>query len=248
MVYTDAAGVHKRFIAAQALLLEPTTSREKFELIRTLVKGANPQLDNVLDRCAKELSTFDKFLAGDVVSFSAENLPENTEEEKKRKKALVFFIGSWNTLKKEVARVQKELAAAESAETGGESPPTGGTHWRRIFNFAKGPFGLITIAAVGIVLTAQAVSVKVTIQNQGCDPIVPMVKLPFPLPGLSLPKEPIASGQSAVARIPPLTITIDGTDPGTLKAKALTFSADFPLSGSIDDVVFDGASLLGTET
>lgn len=243
MSFKSSADGHKRFIAASALLLEPTTSREKFEQIRTLVKGAHPQLDSVLERCGKELSTFDKFLAGDVISLTAENLPETTEEEKKRKKALVFFIGSWNTLKKEIARVEKELAAAESSG-GAESA----THWRRIFNFAKGPFGIITMAAIGIVITMQAVSVRVTIHNDGCDTMNPNIKLPFSMPGLSLPKEPIPSGGSAVATVPGLTVTVDATRSSTIKATALGYSVAFDLSGSVDDVQLDGASLLGKET
>ncbi|OGG49891.1 hypothetical protein A2763_01765 [Candidatus Kaiserbacteria bacterium RIFCSPHIGHO2_01_FULL_54_36] len=243
MPYSNVAGTHTKIIAAQTLLLEPTTSKEKFAHIHTLLKGINPQLDTALERCADGLATLDKVLHGDVISLSADNLPEQTEEEKRRKRALVLFLGSWNKLKGEVARVEKELAAAESAGTT-EARVSG---WRKIGNFAKGPFGIITIVAVAIVLTMQAVSVKVTITNQGCDTIVPDVPLPFSLPGLSLPKEPIPSGGSASATVPGLTVTVDATQSGTLTATTLGYSMDFELSG-MDDVQFDGATLLGKET
>jgi hypothetical protein len=225
-------------------LLEPTTSREKFAHIRTLLYGINPQLDSALERAARELSTLDKVLGGDVISLTAENLPEQTDEQKRRKKAVVFFVGNWNTLKSEVARVEKELAAAKQADT----PEGKVSHVKKIFNFAKGPLGITTIVAVGIVLTMQTVAVEVTIKNQGCSPMTPSGSLPIPLPGLSLPKEPIENGGSAVATIPGLTFTIDGTQRSSLNAKALGFSMGFQLSGSMQDVRLDGVSLLGKTT
>lgn len=206
--------------------------------------GINPQLDAALERCAEGLSTLDKAFHGDVISLTADNLPENTEEEKKRKKFILFFVGSWNKLKNEVARVEKELAAADNAPTTGEKL----SGWRRIINFAKGPFGIITIVAVGIVLTMQAVSVRVTIANDGCGTMNPNVKLPFSMPGLSLPKEPIPSGGSAIATVPGLTVTVDATQAGTIKATTLGYPMDFHPSGDMRDIQFDGASLLGKET
>lgn len=241
MQYKEA---HKRLIAAQTLLLEPTTSKEKFVHIRTLLKGINPQLDGVLERCAQELSTLDKMMAGDVVSLTAENLPEYTEEHKRRKKAILFFLGTWNKLKGEVARVESELAAADSVGTTGEKV----SHWRRIFNFAKGPLGIVTIAAVGIVLTMQTVAVQITIKNQGCSTMTPSASLPFAIPGLSLPTEPIENGDSTIATIPGLTFTIDGTQRGVITAQALTFSMGFQFSESVQDVRLDGTSLLDKKT
>jgi len=244
MHYRDFKVALKGIIAAQSLLLEPTTSKEKFAHIHTLLKGIDPRLDSVLESCAHGISTIDKAIHGDVISLTADNLPEYTEEDKRRKKAILFFLVSWNKLKAEVARVEKELSAAQSAETGGGKM----SGWRRVINFAKGPFGIITIAAVGIVLTMQAVSVKVTITNQGCDTITPNVPLPFALPGLSLPKDPIPSGSSAVARVPGLTITVDATQQGSISAQALGYSMDFQLSSDVRDIQLDGASLLDKKT
>src|SRR3989338_1184921 len=244
MRYKDYTDALKGVVAVQSLLLEPTTSKEKFAHIQTLLKGIDPRLDNALLRCGEGFSTLDKLFRADVISLTADNLPEETEEEKRRKRAMVLFLGTWNKLKSEVARVEKELTAANSAETGLEKV----SHWRRIFNFAKGPFGIITIAAVGIVLTMQAVAVDVVIKNQGCDTITPSASLPFAMPGLSLPKEPIERGGSAIATVPGLTLTIDGTQPNALIAQALTLSMNFQLSGNVQDVQLDGVTLLGKRT
>src|SRR3989338_694 len=243
MRYLDAKESHKRILASQALLLEETTSKEKFQHVRALLTGINPQLDSALERCAEGISTLDKLVKGDVLSLSAENLPENTEEEKKRKKAILFFVGSWNKLKSEVARVEKELASAEKSGTPGEKANA----WRKIFNFAKGPLGLITIAAVGIVLTMQAVSVQIVIKNEGCGTLTPGAAIPFSMPGLSIPKE-IANGGAAIATVPGLTITVDATQQGSIRAEALNYGMDFDLPSNVHDIHLDGESLLGKET
>src|SRR3989344_1543301 len=158
MRYLDAKESHKRIIAAQALLLEQTTSKEKFEHVRTLLTGINPQLDSALERCAEGISMLDKLVKGDVISLTAENLSENTEEEKRRKRMLLLFIQGWKDLKNEVARVEKELSQ-DSSPTSGERASA----WGRVLGVAKGPLGIITLVAVGIVVAMQAISVEVVI-------------------------------------------------------------------------------------
>lgn len=240
MDYGDAK---KRLLAAQALLLEPSSSLDKFGSVKTLIKGIRPELDEFLDRCDKDLSTVQKILGRDVLSLSTENLPENTEEQKKRKKAVLFFWKTWNSLKGEVERVQAEMNSANSAQDG----VVKSSHWGRIFNFAKGPFGIVTIAAVAIVTTTSATSVQITIHNQGCATMVPSSSMPFPLPGISFPKDPIPSGGSGAASIPGLPITIDGSKSGKLSISSLKLNMDFEL-GDISDMTFDDVHLLGKTT
>ena len=237
MNYSDA---HKRLLAVQALLLEPSTTREKFSSIRALLKGVHPDIDRALDACEREISTIEKFMQGAVIELMGERLPESTEEEKKRKKALLFFINTWNSLKGEVTRVQGELQASNNAQNSADKA----SYWGRIFNFAKGPFGIITVAAVGLVILLQTTSVSLTIRNDGCGTMQTSASIPVSLPGISLPSEPIESGGSAVARIPPLTFTVDGTVPGLVTLKALTFSATFQLPNNITGVTLDRVSLM----
>ena len=234
---------HKRLLAAQKLLLGPSTTREKFNSICALIQGINPAVDNVLAECQRQLSTLDKLQDGDVIGLSAEHLPENTEEEKKRKKWLLLFIHSWKQLKSEVARVEQEMHDASNAQT------TGGktSHWGKIFGAAKGPLGIITVLAVGVAVMHQT-SVEIAIQNKGCATMYPSGSIPFSLPGLSLPKEPIPSGGSAVATLPGLTVNVDGTASGAVSLKVLTYSLTFQLPSNIEDVTMDGASLLGKVT
>lgn len=241
MEYKEA---HKKILAARALLLEPTTSLEKFSSIRELIAGVHPGLDELLASSERELAMLEKMFNGAVIELSANHLPENTDEQKKRKKALLLFISSWNKLKSEVARVQAELAAANGTET----PSTKRSHWGRIISLAKGPLGIITVVAVVAVVALQATSVQISIENKGCGTLQVYGSLPIPLPGFSLPKDPIPSGGSGVVTIPPLSVTVNGTKPGMLTLKALSFSATFELPSTLKSVTMDGAALLGKTT
>lgn len=235
--------MHKRLLAAQELFLEPTTTLEKFRAVRVLVKGIHVGIDEKFEYTEKALVNLEKTLSLDVISLTTENLPEATEEQKKRKKALLLFFETWNNLKGEVTRVQNELAGAEDA------PDMKGrvSHWSRILNFAKGPLGIVTIVAIALVVTMEETSVRVVIHNQGCPTMYPSSTIPITLPGLSLPKNPIPSGGSAIAVLPALPFTIDGTKPGVLTASTIKFTMTFQLGG-MRDVTLDGASLLGKKT
>ena len=233
----------KRLLAAQKLLLEPTTTREKFSSVGILVKGINRNLDDALARCEHALSTIDKVQEGAIIELSAEHLPETTEEEKRRKRLLLLFIRSWKDLKGEVARVQQELQNQGDSQT----PTQQASTWGRIFRGAKGPLGLVTVIAIGLAVMQQT-SVQLTIQNKGCATMYPSGSIPFSIPGLSLPKDPIKSGGSAIATLPGLPVNVDGTSRGALSMKVLTFSLTFHLPSDITDVTMDGASLLGKKT
>lgn len=237
----DHREAHKRLIAAQALLMEPTTTREKISHVFTLLRGAHPSIDSMLHECEKHLSLFDKMASGDVIGLSADHLPENTEEEKKRKKALLLFIGSWRNLKSEVARVQAEFNQNPQSGAGQASM------WGRIFRGAKGPLGVITVIAVGVVAMQQT-SVEVTIQNKGCGTMQVSGGIPINIPGLSLPKDPIPSGGSSTLTMPPLSMSIDGTKSGSLSLTALKYSLTFELPSTIKDVTLNGTNLLGKKT
>lgn len=133
----------KRIKEAYILLTQETTTLEKFESIKTLIKGINPKIDTLLDSCAKAFSDYEKLEQGKVVELTLENLPENTEEENKRKKRLLLLVRCWNDLKSEVERVKKELESKNS-QTQTES-------FSKLLLKAKGPLGIITIAAIILV-------------------------------------------------------------------------------------------------
>ena len=240
----NAKDARKRLLAAQALLLEPSTTQEKFTSVRTLVAGIHPKIDQALANCDHALSTVGKVESGDIVGLSAEHLPENTEEQKKRKKWLLLFINSWRKLGSEVERVQAELAAADNAQTGSDRA----SHWGRIFNFAKGPFGIITIVAVGAVIAMQATAVTIVIKNNGCETLYPSSSIPISMPGLKLPRDPIPSGSSAEVVIPGLTVTVDGSQRGVVSLSMLNYSIGIQLPANTRDVTLNGISLLGKKT
>ena len=228
-------------LAAYSLLAEPTTTREKFNHISTLIRGIHPHIDTALDKSHHALSSIGRIQEGDVISLSAENLPENTEEEKRRKKYLLLFIRSWKDLKSEIARVQAEFNNQNL-----QTPTQQTSTWLRILKRAKGPLGVITVVAIGIVALQQT-SVRVTIQNQGCGTLQPVGNIPT-IPGFSLPKDPIPSGGSAVMTIPPLALHVDGTQVGAVALTALNYSFTFELPSNVKDVSLDGASLLNKQS
>ena len=236
MEYKDT---HKRLEAAHALFVGSSTSREKVTHVRSLIKGIHKGIDEKLAKCDEAFSQLEKIGEGEYIELSAAHLPERTEEEKKRKKALLLFIRFWKDLQNEVERVQAEL----------NNPPSGssGSVWGKIFSVLKGPFGIITVVAVGGALLLNATSVRVVIKNNGCGAMIPG-SLSVSLPGLSLPKEPIKNGESGVATLPPLTVSIDGTMPGSVRLHALKMDVSFQVPSNIDDVTFNGESILYKKT
>lgn len=137
---------HDRLIAAQKLLDSGTTSIEKFNSVKKLLKGIDPRLDSALNSASDVLGRIENLQKGDLVELSAGGLSEGTEEEKRRKKAILLFIKSWKDIKSEVARVEAEIHSSE-----GKSVKEKAGSASRIAYFAKGIFGLATLAAVVIV-------------------------------------------------------------------------------------------------
>lgn len=240
----DLRASHKRLLAAKALLAESTTTREKFTHIRHLIEGVHPKLDDLLKEVDQHIGTVEKVIGGDVIHLTAEHLPEETEEQKKRKRALLLFINTWKKLQGEVARVAAELEAGKDAQTPGEHVSV----WAKVFNVIKNPFSIVTIVAVGAVVGLQAASVKIDIQNQGCGTFEVAGSMPFSIPGLSLPTEPIPNNGSATAELPGLTVEVDGTSKSALTMRFLTFTMSFGLPSSIRDVTLNGTSLLGKKS
>jgi|GEM_PF-1865302 len=239
----DHRDAKKRLLAAQTLLLEPSTSVEKFSSIKKLIKGINPSLDHLLEHTERELVTLERMLKLDVIPLALEKLPQNTPEEKRRKRAIVFFFEHWNQLKGEVSRVQAEINAAQS------SPDTvhKGGHLARILNFAKGPFASVTVIAVVLVgagtWTSKS-SVQINIKNVGCPTMIPSSSMPNFIPGISFPTEPIKTGSTAIVRLPGVPIVFDGSKKGELLVTSFKLHMTFEL-GAITDATFDNEELMG---
>jgi hypothetical protein len=229
-----------KFSAAEQLLSQTTTTREKIASLTSLLTGAHPKLDNVLKPLQKQLANLGSIAQGDVIQLSADNLPEHTEEDKKRKRALLLFIKTWKDVQTEFARVKTEFEKAEAQ--GGQDA----NMWGRIFGAVKGPLAIATVIAVGAA-ALHTTAVTVSIENDGCGTIQAASSVPISLPGLSLPNEPINAGESSVATLPPLPLSVDGTSGNSLSLKAAGLSLSIELSG-VKDVTFDGESLLNKST
>lgn len=148
----DLQDTKKRIEEAYKLLAKESTSLEKFESIRTLIKGLNPRLDALLENTSKALSNIEKLKKGDIIVLSAESLPENSPEEKKRKQTIIFLINSWRQLQSEVKRISLELEHMKgNNENNAAIPVDKIASAGRITSVAKGPFGIITLGALIIV-------------------------------------------------------------------------------------------------
>lgn len=135
---------HEKMMTAYQMLGQDMLSISMFENIRILLKGVHPEIDKKLEICSKALSILQKIQSGDVVTLTAEHLPEDTEKKKKRKKTWLFFIQTIKDLQSEMKRIDSELRTSQSSQNQFMS-------WGRIVKFAKGPFGLTTLVALVVI-------------------------------------------------------------------------------------------------
>ena len=100
----------------------------------------------------------------------------------------------------------------------------------------------------GIIVTVlNTIAVTVTIKNQGCETIYPTANSFVKIPGLKLPDAPIANGGTGVAKLPPITFSVDFSD-NKVNFKTLGINLNFRLDSAGIDLVFDGQSLIGKST
>lgn len=234
--------------AGLELLCEENTTIDKVKKISELLKGTNPVVDNKLKDIFEVIDKLQKVQQGDVITLSAENLPEKDESSRKRKKLLLLLIKNWKDLHSEIGRIQELQQAAEVTGTvGNETVVKTG----KILATAKGPLGLVTIAAAAVVAIGTLLnnnSVNIKIVNSGCSPIKSVVGQKIDFPGLKLPGEDIVSGKEGVAVLPGINLSIDATSGRAVSVTAFDFSKKFNLPGEIKDVIFDGKSILGRIT
>lgn len=161
----DVLDTKKRFLAAYKLLSEQSTTFDKFESVKNLIYGFNPKVDKILNSCSETLSKIEKLQRGEVIELTAEHLPQQTDEDKKRKRLLLLFIRSWKDLKSEIERIRTELDSGEHKSL--EQRVQMGA---KIISFAKGPFGMVTIVAlVALILVgtfSQAIPTEVKTKTQ----------------------------------------------------------------------------------
>jgi hypothetical protein len=105
------------------------------------------------------------------------------------------------------------------------------------------------VAAViigGIFAYLNVAAYQVAIRNNGCEPIEIPVIAPawMTIVGLDLPEEPIANGESAMAKLPPSTVLIDATSKETIKLNAVGTDFYFERPSNVDSIRLDGEEVL----
>lgn len=231
----------KKIDAAIIILQNPRIDKASFDAVRTLIQGINPRIDSVLFECSRHLTTLIKLQKGELVILAGENLPDDTPERKKRKKTLLVFLGFWKELKGEVVRVQKEM---DNNKSQGNTTTSKLTTLGNILSVLKGPLGIITVAAIGVVILKSQL-VSITIKNTGCQPLN-LSYFPVSIPGIKFPKKPIISGSEDELTVPPIAVTVDGRLFPRVKLNALGINLGYDLTGF--DISFDNQSIKGVTT
>ncbi len=147
--------IKERLEAATKFLDAQTTTLEKFNSARKLIKGINPGMDKTLDKISDTIDEIQKLQKGDIIELSLEKLPESTEEEKKRKKKILLLIKYWKQLYEEIARAKKEFGKEKN-----KPHQDNLSHSAKLLSSAKGPFGILTIAAIIIVGSLMLINSK----------------------------------------------------------------------------------------
>jgi hypothetical protein len=100
----------------------------------------------------------------------------------------------------------------------------------------------VALAAAGYGYLRSA-SPQIAVTNVHCAPIS-FAGQPAFLSGLdvSLPAAPIAPGQTGTVTLPPVSLTVDATQPSTMTLTVLGYSAPVPIDTSLIDLAFDGQS------
>ncbi|HLB60750.1 MAG TPA: hypothetical protein VJL83_04055 [Patescibacteria group bacterium] len=243
----------KKLKAAIRLMTADDVSQGTFEDIRTLVKGIDKHIDEALAQTSDAIKMLKELHKKDVISLSertAKELPEHTDEQKKRKKALLFFLTNWKKLRGEIKRAVAAIESQKEQSTDSSSHAHHPSALAKLYATAKGPLGLITVLGVGIaagIVALKSTAREITIVNDGCGTLTPQVELPVQIPGIELPTQSINDGESALAKLPPLSFSVDGTNHQQLTLRALNFTLGFELDPTTD-VLFNGTSLVGKNT
>ena len=122
---------------------------------------------------------------------------------------------------------------------------------------AMSPVGILAILTKaiflgGVVLVGAAIiylrtsTVDIVIKNNGCDSIQPPPKLPFKLPGISIPSEVITDGGQATATMPGITARVNTDATGNVRVTILGISANFIIPPGTN-VSFDGTDISGKD-
>lgn len=227
----------KRLHAALELLDKRELNRATFDQVRTLLSGLNNKLDHTLESASKAYKQIEQMQKSDVVELVLESIPDVTPEDKKRKKAILFFLKFWKDLKSEVARIEKELNVHEGKAHSAA----------KIVSRAKGPLGLITLAAL-VVAVMKVTEVSVVIKNINCGPITPPTGIALNIPGLKVPSEAIRTGGEGLAKLPPLSATVDATQANNVQLKIYGMTFNFSLASSGINLYFNDKLLNGSMT
>src|SRR3989344_1709252 len=226
---------------AQTLLDSDATSKAKFNALRKLIKGANPELDRHLLTISKTLTQIDQFQQGKIINLTAAHLPSQTKEQKRRKKLLLLLLRQWRQLNSEGERRQLQLT-----QTSGSGNASGHS-LGKILAGAKGPLGLVTLTAVAIIAGSAYLnshSTTLVIENSACQTISP-IGVNVKLPGINVPKQSIPPGRSISLTLPQLKFSVDATNPNKIILRAFALHFTFARSGDDTDVLYNHQSLLG---
>lgn len=191
------------------------------------LKGACGQFENV--------SQWYDFLKGKLEPIINEFRPEIGEEKTKRLNEF-FKLGDES---KEGVKKACELLRGDLTKLVKYHAPK-----NVLGQVLNGAFGAGAVALIGGLVYLNLNPAAVVIKNQGCEPIKTPLTLLINLPALNLPQGPIANGEQATAKLPPVKFSVDASQKGTVRLKAFNLTFDFKLEGESIDILYNNGSLL----
>ena len=90
-----------------------------------------------------------------------------------------------------------------------------------------------------------ASAVDIVVHNNGCDTLQVPVGLPVAIAGVKLPQGPIPPGGQGLARVPRVTMTVDGTEPGGVSVTIVGVTTKVRFGGRVASIELDGEQILG---
>lgn len=230
------------------LICEETTSLSKVKKLAILLKNTNPKIEKQLETITEVIEKIQAVQDGDVIGLSAERLPETTDKQRKRKALILLLLKNWDSLGSEVTRLNDLYNVAST--TGALSTQTA-VKGSKIAATMKGPAGIITIIAAGIVAVGALLNnnaVEINVKNEGCPPIPAVSKKTIDIPGLKMPSDSIVNGDTDTIKVPGVNLEANINKSGYTSLSILGINKSFQLPYAYDDIIYNGQSLMDKNT
>ena len=111
----DYKEIHKRLTTATAVFSDSSSTIDRARAAVSLLVGISPRTDALCTECLRHLDTIGHIERGELTEIGVHALSEETEDQKRRKKALLLLLKGWKDLQAEVARYSRNFRTKNKA-------------------------------------------------------------------------------------------------------------------------------------